>query len=155
MGWDWMGMGWDGVVWDGDGDGQWNIPAIRMFQACHPPEHPSWSWTLDTQRQRSQWPPHCTRNTVTRQKDTPSHDKNININNKILGIILERNTVTRQKQTLSHDKNDEEKHTVTRQKTHHRKTKKHTDTRAKDHVTMARGKSSHDVFHEEEEPLIS
>ena len=95
------------------------------------------------------------RHTVTRQKDTPSHDKNININNKILGIILERNTVTRQKDTLSHDKNDEEKHTVTRQKTHHRKTKKHTDTRAKDHVTMARGKSSHDVFHEEEEPLIS
>ena len=61
---------------------------------------------------------------------------------------------TRQKDTPSHDKNDEEKHTVTRQKTHHRKTKKHTDTRAKDHVTMARGKSSHDVFHEEEEPLI-
>ena len=90
-----------------------------------------------------------------RQKDTPSHDKNININNRILGIILQRNTVTRQKDTPSHDKNDGEKHTVTRQKTHHRKTKKHTDTRAKDHVTMARGKSSHDVFHEEEEPLIS
>ena len=47
-GWDGMGLGWDAMGWGSGGMEMgwgWAMehPAIGMFQACHPPEHPSLS----------------------------------------------------------------------------------------------------------------